>query len=106
MKDGSYRCKTIVDVVWAIDGTGSYKTHRTQAKENFKNQLEYFKPHIDDGLDFRMGLTFWTDRWFTANEMTHGRYGSTTNDIQYKCGLALTNISEVRTGYHYVMIIT
>ena len=28
--DGSYRCKTIVDVVWAIDGTGSYKTHRNQ----------------------------------------------------------------------------
>ena len=61
-----------------------------QAKENFKKQLEYFKPHIDDGLDFRMGLTFWTDRKFTANEMA-----VSANHNQYKCGLPLTNISTV-----------
>ena len=37
-----------------------------------------------------MGLTLWSDRWFAANEMD-----VSANNNQYKCGLSLTNISEV-----------
>ena len=84
--EGSYRCKTIV----IINFLSSFHLNILWANENFKKQLEYFKPHIDEGLDFRMGLTFWTDRWFAANEMD-----VSNTFLQYKCGLPLTNISVV-----------
>ena len=73
-----------------INVLNKFHLNMFQAKENFKKQLEYFKPHIDEGLDFRMGLTFWTDRWFAANEMD-----ASNTFLQYKCGLPLTNISVV-----------
>ena len=40
--EGTYRCTTTVDVVWAVDGTGSYKGNVQTAQENFIKQRDYF----------------------------------------------------------------
>ena len=49
-----------------------------------------FGPWIPSlGLEFRMGLTFWSDRTFQSNEM---------NDNQYHCALPLTSISKITTS--------
>ena len=40
--EGTFRCTTIVDVVWAVDGTGSYKTYIQDAKNNFKALVVQF----------------------------------------------------------------
>ena len=37
--EGTFRCTTVVDVVWAVDGTGSYKTYIQDAKNNFKDRV-------------------------------------------------------------------
>ena len=107
---GSYRCTTTVDVVWAIDATGSYKGNVATAKSNFQKQIHYFKSKNqgqgstgrslldrfdrssldpNKGLEFRMGLTFWSDRLFQSNEM---------NDGQYHCALPLTSISKITSS--------
>ena len=49
--EGTYRCIKTVDVVLAIDGTGSYKSHVTNAETNFKQQIEYFKSKRELGKD-------------------------------------------------------
>ena len=41
---------------------------------------------IQKGLEFRMGLTFWSDRTFQINE---------SNDGLYHCALPLTNITSI-----------
>ena len=43
----------------------------------------------EEGLEFRMGLTFWSDRLFQSNEMNAG---------QYHCALPLTSISKITTS--------
>ena len=40
--DGTYRCTTTIDVVWAVDGTGSYKGNVETAQQNFIKQRDYF----------------------------------------------------------------
>ena len=40
--EGSYRCTRTVDVVWAVDGTGSYKGNVATAQANFLKQRDYF----------------------------------------------------------------
>ena len=85
---GSFRCSQMVDVVWTVDGTGSYKGNRDQAIENFKILRKYLD-ELDNGLTFRMGLTFFSDRWFSADEMT-----STIPD-QYALGLPLTDVGSL-----------
>ena len=52
---GSYRCTTTVDVVWAIDATGSYKQNVPTADENFRKQIDYFKTKRIEG----QGSTDW-----------------------------------------------
>lgn len=47
--EGTYRCIRIVDVVWAIDGTGSYKSYFRTAETNFKKQIEFFKSKTSEG---------------------------------------------------------
>ena len=49
--EGTYRCNRIVDVVWAIDGTGSYKSYAATAEANFKEQIEFFKSKSDEGKE-------------------------------------------------------
>ena len=50
--EGTYRCNTAVDVVWAVDGTGSYKVHIPTAQANFQEQIEYFKSKREEGNGF------------------------------------------------------
>ena len=85
---GSYRCSQTVDIVWTVDGTGSYKYYSETAKYNFKNQRDYLKD-LNNGLHFRLGLTFFSDRWFASNEMVDGSYGRT----QYALGIRLTDVN-------------
>ena len=40
--EGTYRCTRTVDVVWAVDGTGSYKGNVETAQQNFIKQRDYF----------------------------------------------------------------
>ena len=47
--EGTYRCVRVVDVVWAIDGTGSYKSYTSAARENFQKQIDYFKTKTNEG---------------------------------------------------------
>ena len=47
--EGTYRCTTTVDVVWAVDGTGSYKSYVSTAEANFKEQIDYFKLKREEG---------------------------------------------------------
>ena len=47
--EGTYRCTKIVDVVWAIDGTGSYKSYSGTAEANFREQVDYFKSNTNEG---------------------------------------------------------
>ena len=47
--EGTYRCTTTVDVVWAVDGTGSYKSYVSTAEANFKEQIDYFKSKREEG---------------------------------------------------------
>ena len=55
---GSYRCTTTVDVVWAIDGTSSYKENRETARSNFEIQINYFKSKRNQGQGiFQTALT-------------------------------------------------
>ena len=56
----------------------------------FDREEQAFSPWIPCiGLEFRMGLTFWSDRTFQSNEM---------NDNQYHCALPLTSISKITTS--------
>ena len=56
----------------------------------FVREEQAFSPWIPCiGLEFRMGLTFWSDRTFQSNEM---------NDNQYHCALPLTSISKITTS--------
>ena len=55
--EGTYRCTTTVDVVWAVDGTGSYKSYVSTAEANFKEQIEYFKSKREEGN----GLSLFAD---------------------------------------------
>ena len=56
----------------------------------FVREEQAFSPRIPRiGLEFRMGLTFWSDRTFQSNEM---------NDNQYHCALPLTSISKITTS--------
>ena len=84
--EGTYRCNTTVDIVWAVDGTGSYKIHIPTAQTNFREQIDYFKSKREEGLEFRMGLTFFSDRFFAKYEMS---------DSLYHCALPLTDISMI-----------
>ena len=56
----------------------------------FVREEQAFSPWIPrKGLEFRMGLTFWSDRTFQSNEM---------NDNQYHCALPLTSISKITSS--------
>ena len=50
----------------------------------YNNDHIKFNPR--KGLEFRMGLTFWSDRTFEINE---------SNDGLYHCALPLTNITSI-----------
>ena len=54
--EGTYRCTTTVDVVWAVDGTTSYKDYVSTAEANFKEQIEYFKSKREEGNGIRLFL--------------------------------------------------
>ena len=56
----------------------------------FDREEQAFSPWFPCiGLEFRMGLTFWSDRTFQSNEM---------NDNQYHCALPLTSISKITSS--------
>ena len=44
--EGTFRCTTVVDVVWAVDGTGSYKTYIEDAKNNFKARVACIQHYV------------------------------------------------------------
>ena len=48
--EGSYRCTRVIDVLWAIDGTGSYKSYGSTAQANFKEQIEFFNTKNAEGM--------------------------------------------------------
>ena len=50
--EGTYRCNKTIDIVWAVDGTGSYKPHIQTAQANFRDQIEYFKTKGEEGYGF------------------------------------------------------
>ena len=91
---GGFRCsRKKVDIVWLIDGTGSYKKYQNEAKSAFQEQVEFLVNLQEtdekyDSFEFRMGMTFFADRRFSQNEMI-----STTRRV-YLAGLALTDVNE------------
>ena len=60
--EGTYRCNTAVDVVWAVDGTGSYTRNIAKAQVNFREQIKYFKSKGDEGkgLFLKIILYLWS----------------------------------------------
>ena len=56
--EGTYRCDSVIDVVWAVDGTGSYKDNIPTAQANFLEQVDYFKSKADEGNGFNCHFIF------------------------------------------------
>ena len=52
--EGTYRCNTAIDVVWTVDGTGSYKRNVERAEANFREQIEYFRLKQEEGIVFML----------------------------------------------------
>ena len=90
---GGFRCeKRNIDIVWLVDGTGSYKGYVETAKQAFKDQVNYLINLSSEEkyaeFSFRMGLTFFADRLFKQNEMQ-----TDTNRV-YSSAIALTEVDD------------
>ena len=50
--------------------------------------MNFLKEKENEGLSFRLGLTFWSDRWFEVNEMTASK-------TQYVAAMPLTQLDNI-----------
>lgn len=92
---GSFSCgdplSTVHEMVFMIDGTGSYKSHRASACQSFVDSIRKFKTLKEDRPHdlYRLGLSLYSDRVFTNDEF------SSTSPRYYDIPIPLQNVEDM-----------